>query len=41
VVADAGTVTMANPAAVAIVRYRYRGARISTPWTSSPEGSTT
>jgi RNA-directed DNA polymerase len=35
-----GTVTMANPAAVAIVRYRYRGARIPTPWTSSPKGTT-
>jgi hypothetical protein len=35
-----GTVTMANPAAVAIVRYRYRGARIPTPWTSSSGGST-
>ena len=35
-----GNVTMANPAAVAIVRYRYRGARIPTPWTSSPKGPT-
>jgi RNA-directed DNA polymerase len=35
-----GTVAMANPAAVAIVRYCYRGAKIPTPWTSSPEGST-
>jgi RNA-directed DNA polymerase len=34
-----GTVRMVNPAAVAIVRYRYRGAKIPTPWTSGPQGS--
>jgi RNA-directed DNA polymerase len=36
-----GTVRMVNPSAVAIVRYRYRGAKIPTPWTSGPQGSPT
>jgi RNA-directed DNA polymerase len=33
-----GMVTMVNPSAVAIVRYRYRGAKIPTPWTSGLQG---
>jgi len=36
-----GTVVMVNPSAVAIVRYRYRGTKIPTPWTSGPQGSPT
>ena len=36
-----GTVRMVNPSAVAIVRYRYRGAKIPTPWTSDRQGSPT
>jgi RNA-directed DNA polymerase len=34
-----GAVTMVNPSAVAIVRYRYRGTKIPTPWTSGLQGS--
>ena len=34
-----GTAVMVNPSAVAIVRYRYRGTKIPTPWTSGPQGS--
>ena len=30
-----GTTTLYRPRAVAIVRYRYRGARIETPWSSA------
>jgi len=36
-----GAVRMFNPAAVTIVRYRYRGAKIPTPWTSGAQGSPT
>jgi RNA-directed DNA polymerase len=36
-----GEVRMFNPAAVTIVRYRYRGAKIPTPWTSGTQGSPT
>jgi RNA-directed DNA polymerase len=34
-----GRVEMFRPRAVPIVRYRYRGARIPTPWTSEAPGS--
>ena len=34
-----GAVQMFNPGAVRIVRYRYRGAKIPTPWTSGTLGS--
>jgi RNA-directed DNA polymerase len=34
-----GPVRMFNPAAVRIVRHRYRGAKIPTPWTSGTQGS--
>jgi RNA-directed DNA polymerase len=34
-----GEVRMFNPAAVRIVRHRYRGAKIPTPWTSGTQGS--
>ena len=34
-----GEVRMFNPGAVRIVRHRYRGAKIPTPWTSGPQGS--
>ena len=34
-----GAVTLFNPAAVATIRYRYRGAAIPTPWSLEPEGS--
>lgn len=34
-----GRVEMFRPRAVAIERYRYRGSRISTPWTSQTKGS--
>src|SRR5512132_2638779 len=34
-----GAVQMFNPGAVRIVRYRYRGAKIPTPWTSGTQGS--
>jgi RNA-directed DNA polymerase len=30
-----GTTPLYRPRAVAIVRYRYRGARIDTPWAST------
>ena len=36
-----GTVRMVNPSAVAIIRHRYRGAKIPTPWTSDRQGSPT
>jgi RNA-directed DNA polymerase len=36
-----GMVRMVNPSAVAIIRHRYRGAKIPTPWTSGPAGSPT
>lgn len=36
-----GTVRMVNPSAVAIIRHRYRGANIPTPWTTGPAGSPT
>jgi hypothetical protein len=32
-----GRIEMFPPRAVAIERYRYRGTRIPTPWTSAPE----
>jgi hypothetical protein len=38
-VADAGEVQMFNPAAVRIVRHRYRGAKTPTPWTGGTQGS--
>ena len=34
-----GAVQMFNPGAVRIVRHRYRGAKIPTPWTSGTQGS--
>jgi RNA-directed DNA polymerase len=34
-----GGVRMFNPGAVRIVRYRYRGAKIPTPWSSGTPGS--
>jgi RNA-directed DNA polymerase len=34
-----GGVAMFRPRAIAIERYRYRGTRIPTPWTSNPPGS--
>ena len=34
-----GRTEMFRPRAVTIVRYRYRGARIPTPWTSPAPGS--
>jgi RNA-directed DNA polymerase len=34
-----GAVQMFNPGAVRIVRYRYRGAKIPTPWTSGTQRS--
>jgi RNA-directed DNA polymerase len=34
-----GEVQMFNPGAVRIVRHRYRGAKIPTPWTSGTQGS--
>lgn len=34
-----GAVRMFNPAAVRIVRHRYRGVKIPTPWTSGTQGS--
>jgi RNA-directed DNA polymerase len=34
-----GEVRMFNPAAVRIVRHRYRGAKIPTPWPSGTQGS--
>lgn len=34
-----GGVAMFRPRAIAIERYRYRGTRIPTPWTSTPPGS--
>jgi len=34
-----GKIEMFRPRAVAIVRYRYRGTRIPTPWTSAGPGS--
>jgi RNA-directed DNA polymerase len=37
----AGGIEMFRPEAVAIVRYRYRGARIPTPWSSLTPGSPT
>jgi RNA-directed DNA polymerase len=36
----AGTVTLFYPYTVPIVRYRYRGTRIPTPWSSVAPGST-
>ena len=33
-----GRVELFRPQEVAIVRYRYRGARIPTPWTSETQG---
>ncbi len=39
---QAGGITLYNPAAIRIVRYRYRGAQISTPWneaTLDPKGA--
>jgi RNA-directed DNA polymerase len=35
-----GPVTMFKPEAVAVTRYRFRGTRIATPWTSTAEAST-
>ena len=32
----AGKIELFRPETVAIVRYRYRGARIPTPWASAP-----
>jgi RNA-directed DNA polymerase len=32
-----GMVTLLNPATIRIVRYRYRGANIATPWTRSDD----
>jgi RNA-directed DNA polymerase len=37
-ISDGGT-TMFRPRAVAIQRYRYRGTRIPTPWSSAATGS--
>ena len=34
-----GRVTLFNPASVAVTRYRYRGTRIPSPWSSGLEGS--
>jgi RNA-directed DNA polymerase len=31
-----GKIELFRPETVAIVRYRYRGARIPTPWASAP-----
>jgi RNA-directed DNA polymerase len=38
----AGTITLYNPATMRILRYRYRGAQICTPWnekTVDPKGA--
>jgi RNA-directed DNA polymerase len=35
-----GTVSMFNPTAIPITRYRYRGTRIPTPWTRTDQDST-
>lgn len=35
----AGEVRLFNPAAVAVTYYRYRGTRIPSSWTSTPDGS--
>ncbi len=35
-----GSVTMFKPKAVAVTRYRFRGTRIATPWTSTAGAST-
>jgi RNA-directed DNA polymerase len=32
-----GRVTLSNPASVAVTRYRYRGTRIPSPWSSGLE----
>ena len=34
-----GGIEMFRPNTVAIVRYRYRGTKIPTPWTSATTGS--
>jgi RNA-directed DNA polymerase len=35
-----GEVTLVNPGAVVVSRYRYRAGRIPTPWTEQPRPST-